>query len=175
MAILPIRLYPDPILRSVAKPVAVIDAELRKLAQDMIETMHDANGVGLAAPQVGVGLRLIVVDFDPEKGDPRVLVNPVIAKRSGRKQLGDEGCLSFPGIRSRVKRTPALVVEAQDLDGALTAHEAEGLAARAVQHEIDHLDGMLFVDKVGPSDKQSLQRDLEEMEENYAGPGGEGE
>ncbi len=171
MAILPIRVYPDPILRSVAKPVAVINAELRQLAQDMIETMEDANGVGLAAPQVGAGLRMVIVDFDPEKGDPRVLINPVITKRRGRKLLGDEGCLSFPGLRSRVKRTPSLIVEAQDLDGAIAAHEAEGLAARAVQHEIDHLDGMLFVDKVGPSDKQSLQRELEEMEENYAGAG----
>ncbi len=169
MAILPIRNYPDPVLRETAKPVTVIDADLRTLAQDMIETMKDANGIGLAAPQVGVSLRMVVVDFDPENGDPRVLVNPVITRRSGRKQLGEEGCLSFPGLRSRVKRTPSLIVEAQGLDGKMAAHEAEGLAARAVQHELDHLDGFLFVDKVGPSDKQSLQKDLEELEEKYAG------
>ena len=174
MAILPIKTYPDPVLRKMAKPVAVIDADLRRLAEDMIDTMNDANGVGLAAPQVGVGLRMVIVDFDPENGDPRVLINPVITKRSGRKILGDEGCLSFPGLRSRVKRSPKVVVEAQDIDGKMVAHEAEGLAARAVQHELDHLDGMLFVDKVGPSDKQSLQHELEEMEENYAelNPGG---
>ena len=168
MAILPIRTYPDPVLRKPAEPVAVIDEKLRKLALDMIETMQDANGVGLAAPQVGVSLRMVIVDFNPELGDPRPLVNPVIIKRSGRKQLGEEGCLSFPGLKSHVKRTPRLVVEAQDLDGNTVEYEAEDLAARAVQHELDHLDGMLFVDKVGPSDKQSLQRDLEELEQNYA-------
>ncbi len=168
MAKLPIRTYPDPVLRETAKPVAVIDAKLRTLAQDMIETMKDANGVGLAAPQVGVGLRVVIVDFDPEKGDPRALINPVITKRSGRKLLAEEGCLSFPSVRSRVKRSPKVVVEAQDLDGRLVAVEAEGISARAVQHELDHLDGMLFIDKVGPSDKQSLQRELEEMEQDAA-------
>lgn len=168
VAILPIRTYPDPVLRETAKPVAVIDAKLRALAADMVETMKDANGVGLAAPQVGVGLRMVIVDFEPEKGAPRALVNPVITKRSGRKELAEEGCLSFPELRSRVKRSPRVVVEAQDMDGAPVAIEAEGIAARAVQHELDHLDGMLFVDKVGPSDRQSLQRDLEEMERNAA-------
>lgn len=167
MAILPIRKYPDPVLREPTKPVAVIDAKLRQLAADMIETMEDASGVGLAAPQVGIGLRLAIVDFDPEVGDPRVLVNPVITKRCGRKEQGDEGCLSFPGLRSRVKRNPKVIVEAQNLDGEIVEYQAEGLSARAVQHELDHLDGMLFVDKVGPSDKQSIRDELLEMEENY--------
>lgn len=167
MAMLPIKTYPDPVLREPAKPVAVIDAKLRQLAADMIETMQDANGVGLAAPQVGVSLRMAIVDFDPENGDPRVLINPVITKRMGRKELGDEGCLSFPGLRSRVKRNPGVVCEAQNLDGEIVEYQAEGLSARAVQHELDHLDGQLFVDKVGPSDKQSLQGELEEMERNY--------
>ena len=168
VALLPIRTYPDPVLRGEAKPVTVIDARLRQLAADMIETMQEANGVGLAAPQVGVGLRMAIVDFDPENGDPRVLINPVITKRSGRKELGDEGCLSFPGLRSRVKRSPRVVCEAQNLDGEIVEYQAEDLSARAVQHELDHLDGLLFVDKVGPSDKQSIQGELEEMEENYA-------
>lgn len=168
MAKLPIRVYPDPVLREPARPVAVIDATLRQLASDMIETMQAANGVGLAAPQVGVGLRLAIVDFDPENGDPRVLINPVITKRVGRKELGEEGCLSFPGLRSRVKRNLRVVCEAQNLDGEIVEYQAEGLSARAVQHELDHLDGMLFVDKVGPSDKQSIQAELEEMEQNFA-------
>ena len=168
MAILPIRKYPDPVLREPARPVTVIDAKIRKLAADMIETMEDASGVGLAAPQVGVGLRIAIVDFDPENGDPRVLINPVITKRGGRKELGDEGCLSFPGLRSRVKRSPRVVCEAQNLDGEVVEYQAEGLSARAVQHELDHLDGLLFVDKVGPSDKMTIRDELAEMEENYA-------
>ncbi len=168
MAILPIRKYPDPVLREPAKPVTVIDAKLRQLAADMIETMEDANGVGLAAPQVGVGLRMVVVDFDIENHDPRVLINPVIVKRCGKKELGDEGCLSFPGMRSQVKRYPGVVCEAQNLDGEVVEYQGEGLTARAIQHEIDHLDGMLFVDKVGPSDKISLREELEELEDNYA-------
>ncbi len=168
MAILPIKLYPDPILRQAAQPVAVIDQRLRQLAADMVETMESAEGVGLAAPQVGVSLRLVVVDMNPgEDGDPRILINPVITKRSGRKELKNEGCLSFPGLRTKIKRNPVVVCEAQNLDGDIVEYRVEGLAAQAVQHEVDHLDGMLFVDKAGPSDKQSIQPELEEMEENY--------
>lgn len=167
MAILPIRKYPDPVLRVPASPVTVIDDALRRLAADMIETMRDANGVGLAAPQVGVSLRLAVIDFDPEKHDPRVLVNPVIVKRSGRKEACEEGCLSFPGIRTWIKRSPRVVCEAQTLDGETVSYETEALTARAMQHEIDHLDGLLFVDKAGPSDRQSLRSELEEMEHEF--------
>ncbi|MCD7897890.1 MAG: peptide deformylase [Planctomycetaceae bacterium] len=168
MAVLPIRKYPDPVLRQPAQPVSVIDEKLRRLAADMVETMEDANGVGLAAPQVGESVRMVVVDFDPENGDPRVLINPVITKRSGRKELGEEGCLSFPGLRTRVKRSPKVVCEAQNLDGEIVEYQAEGLSARAVQHELDHLDGFLFVDKAGPSDKLSLKSELEELEDNWA-------
>ncbi len=167
MALIPIKSYPDPILRQVAKPVAVIDAKLRTLAADMVETMQDVRGVGLAAPQVGESIRMVIVDFDPEVGDPRVLINPVIIKKSGRKELAEEGCLSFPGLRSRVKRSPVVVCEAQNLDGEIVQYQAEGLAARAVQHELDHLDGLLFVDKTGPSDRQSIEAELAEMERNF--------
>lgn len=167
MAILPIKQYPDPILRQPAQPVTVIDAKLRQLAADMMETMESAEGVGLAAPQVGESIRMVIVDFNPEEGEPRVLINPVITKRSGKKELKNEGCLSFPGLHTRVKRSPSVICEAQNLDGEMVEYHAEGLAARAVQHELDHLDGMLFVDKAGPSDKQSIQPELEEMEDNY--------
>lgn len=167
MAILPIRKYPDPVLRRPAEPVAIIDDKLRRLAAEMLETMEDAGGVGLAAPQVGESVRMAIVDFDPENHDPRVLINPVIVKRVGRKASGDEGCLSFPGLRSKVKRSPCVICEAQNLDGDVVEYQAAGLAARAVQHELDHLDGLLFIDKVGPSDKLSLQDELAEMEENY--------
>ncbi|MDR1520524.1 MAG: peptide deformylase [Planctomycetota bacterium] len=174
MAILEIRKYPDPVLRETARPITAIDAKIRQLAADMIETMRSANGVGLAASQVGIPVRLALVDFDPEKRDPRVLINPVIVKRFGRRELGEEGCLSFPDLRSQVKRSPRLLCQAQDLRGEELEYEVEGLTARAVQHELDHLDGLLFVDKVGPSDRQSLRHDLEEMEQAYAAlhPGG---
>lgn len=173
MAILPIRRYPDPVLRKVAEPVRTINKELRQLAADMIETMRDANGVGLAAPQVGESVRMVVVDFDPENHEPRVLVNPVIVKKSRQKETTEEGCLSFPGLKSKVKRSLKVVCEAQNLDGEVVEYQAEGLPARAIQHEIDHLDGMLFVDKVGPSDKLSLRDDLAELEYAYNRLGGE--
>lgn len=167
MSILKIRTYPDPVLREPAKPVTIIDAKLRRLAGDMMETMQDAEGLGLAAPQVGESVRMVIVDFNPEESDPRVLINPVIVKRSGRKELRKEGCLSFPGLHTQIKRSPVVVCEAQNLDGEIVEYRAEGLSARAVQHELDHLDGFLFVDKAGPSDKQSIQPDLDEMEANY--------
>lgn len=167
MALLPLRHYPDPVLRQKAEPVTVIDDTLRQLAADMIETMAEANGVGLAAPQVGQSIRMVIVDFDPENHDPRVLINPVILKRSGRKEECDEGCLSFPSVRTPVKRSPKVVCEAQNLDGETVEYHAEGLSARAVQHELDHLDGVLFVDRAGPSDKMSLRDELAELEEEY--------
>ncbi len=164
MAILPILRYPDPFLRQKAEPVRTINGELRQLAADMIETMHEANGVGLAAPQVGKSVRMVVVDFDPENFEPRVLINPVIVRRSRKKETSDEGCLSLPGVRSKVKRALGVTCETQNLDGDIVEYHVEGLTARAVQHELDHLDGMLFVDKVGPSDKISIKDELAELE-----------
>jgi peptide deformylase len=168
LAILEIRKYPDPVLREVSRPIEIIDKKVRILAKDMAETMRNANGLGLAAPQVGMAVRMVVIEFDLEKHDPRVLVNPVIVKRIGRREERDEGCLSFPELRSQVKRSPRVICQAQNLEGEIVRHDVEGLIARAMQHETDHLDGMLFVDKVGPSDKQSLRRDLAEMERNWS-------
>jgi peptide deformylase len=168
VAILPIRRYPDPVLRATAAPVEIINDDLRRLAADMIETMWEADGVGLAAPQVGVGRRLVVVDLDPGNHDPRVLVNPVIVKRSRKKETLDEGCLSFPGLRSKVRRAFGVSCAAQNLDGDIVEYRVEGLPARAIQHELDHLDGMLFVDKVGPSDRITLREGLEEFEKEFA-------
>ena len=167
MAILTIRNYPDPVLRLVAEPVKTINKDLRRLAADMIETMNHANGVGLAAPQVGKSIRMVVIDFDPENHEPRVLINPVIMKRSRQKDFSEEGCLSFPGLRSKVKRSARVTCEAQNLDGEIVEYQVEGLSARAIQHEIDHLDGMLFVDKVGPSDKLTLRDELADLEYTY--------
>lgn len=167
--ILPIRRYPAPVLRAPARPVTVIDAELRRLAADMAETMRHAEGVGLAAPQVGVGLRMVVVEVNPEKMDQaETFINPVIVKRSRDRQDGDEGCLSFPGIRAKLRRAMRVTVSAQNLAGEEIEVEAEGLVARAFQHELDHLDGLLFVDKLAPAQKREVREDLAAMEDVFA-------
>jgi peptide deformylase len=167
--ILTILRYPDPVLREAARPVERIDAGLRALATDMLETMRAAEGVGLAAPQVGVGLRLAVVEFNPEGGDDaRALVNPVVVRRSRDRGTADEGCLSFPGVRTKIKRAARVTVSYQDMDGAEREAEVEGLAARAVQHELDHLDGVLFVDKADRAGKAAVRDELAAMEEAFA-------
>jgi peptide deformylase len=149
MAILAIRIYPDPILRAKCRPVTEIDARVRKLAADMVETMHAAPGVGLAAPQVGVDLRLAVVDvtIGEDPSQVQVLVNPEVVERSGL-EAEVEGCLSLPGITDKVDRPVAVTVHAQDLEGRPFELKAEGFPARAICHEIDHLDGILFTDRL---------------------------
>jgi peptide deformylase len=159
--------YPDPLLRKVSEPIEVIDNNIRKLAQNMIDTMYNSNGVGLAGPQVGVLKRIVIIDSSPsEEPDPKIYINPVIEKKSG-SQIGDEGCLSVPEIYARVKRADKVSVYAQDLEGNELEIEAEGLEARAFQHEIDHLDGILFIDKVGLLEKQGIKTDLAELEYEY--------
>lgn len=147
MAIRVIRVYPDPVLRVKCPPVEDFGSDLQSLADDMVETMYAAPGVGLAAPQIGVETRFAVVDVTvgEEPGHLIYLANPEIIESTGRE--GDvEGCLSIPGISDKVDRALQIVVEAQDLEGRLQRIEAEGLVARAIQHEIDHLDGVLFTD-----------------------------
>lgn len=161
MAILDIVLEGDPRLRQKATKIRQVDDSLRKLAQDMHETMLDAPGVGLAAPQVGVPRRLIVVHVPEgyeEENDPGLtltLVNPEIVKAQGR-ELGLEGCLSIPGWVGEVPRFDAITVKALNLDNRDVRLKVQGYAARVLQHEIDHLDGILFVDRV--EDKSTLQR-----------------
>ncbi len=161
MAILPIVLEGDPRLRQKATRIRSVDDGLRKLAADMHETMLDAPGVGLAAPQVGVTRRLVVVnvpaDYD-EEGEPEAvltLVNPEIVRAQGR-EVGTEGCLSIPGWVGDVPRHDAITVKAMDLDNKDMRIKARGFLARVIQHEIDHLDGILFVDRV--EDKATLRR-----------------
>ncbi|MEZ4600875.1 MAG: peptide deformylase [Syntrophotaleaceae bacterium] len=147
MAILEIRVYPDPVLKEKAAPVAEIDEGIRTLARDMAETMYAAPGVGLAATQVGISKRLAVLDCSPKEG-PRELItaiNPQILVVEG-ESLEEEGCLSVPGFYAPVHRAAKVRVRYQDLDGKLVERDAEGLLAVAFQHEIDHLDGILFVD-----------------------------
>lgn len=149
MAKLRLRYYPDEVLKQKAKKISTFDSSVRKLAQDMLETMYDSDGVGLAAPQVGVSKRIMVIDVagedDPKK--PIVFINPTILEREG-ELVGLEGCLSFPGVYFEVKRAHRIVVRYQNLAGKEIKLEAQGdLLCRAIQHEIDHLDGELFFDK----------------------------
>ena len=145
MALLPILHYPDPRLHTRAKPVAAVDAGIRKLAADMAETMYAAPGIGLAATQVDVHQRLLVLDISEDKSQLQVFINPEIISRSGECE-GEEGCLSVPGIYEMVKRSERVQVRALDLEGKRFEVDAEGLLAVCLQHEIDHLDGKVFVE-----------------------------
>ncbi len=145
----PILTYPDPFLTRKAIPVLRVDDKVRELVRDMFETMHAASGVGLAAPQIGVGRRVIVVDVSPMETEslPVALVNPEIAERSGSVE-GMEGCLSVPGVEGLVPRAESVLVRGLDLQGQPVRIRATGFLARALQHEIDHLDGVLFIDRI---------------------------
>lgn len=160
MAVLyPIRKYPDSILRQKASPIKEITDEVRKLAADMIETMHTASGVGLAANQVGVALRLIIVDTGGEEGANTIaMINPEIVEAAG-EETAEEGCLSVPGFYEPVKRALHVTVKGTDLDGSEQTMKCTGLAARAFQHEIDHLDGILFIDRLSPLKRQLFRKE----------------
>ncbi len=145
MALLPILRYPDPRLHTKAKPVAVVDAEIRKLAADMAETMYEAPGIGLAATQVNVHVRLLVLDISEDKSQLQVFINPEILWREGEHE-GEEGCLSVPGVYETVRRSERVRVRALNLDGQPFELDADGLLAICLQHEIDHLDGKVFVE-----------------------------
>ena len=161
MGVLTIRTFGDPVLRSPALDVVEFDQRLRVLADDMRETMHAAPGVGLAAPQVGVPRRLFTFDSGEESG---AYANPEIVWRSDETQEGEEGCLSIPGVYFPVTRAMKVRVKAQTLDGAETEHEAEGFLARIFQHEIDHLAGVLFVDRLEPDVRKEAMRLIREAE-----------
>lgn len=145
MALLPILRYPDPRLHTLAKPVRVVDAGIRKLAADMAETMYAAPGIGLAATQVNVHQRLLVLDISEDKSQLQVFINPEILSREG-EAMGEEGCLSVPGIYEMVKRSERVRVRALNRDGKPFEIDADGLLAVCLQHEIDHLDGKVFVE-----------------------------
>jgi len=152
--------YPDPRLHTVAKPVAQVDARLRQLADDMFETMYEAQGIGLAATQVDVHERFIVVDVSENHDQPMVLINPEIVWASEETRVGDEGCLSVPGIYDGVERALAVKVQAMDLDGQLQTHEAEGMLAVCIQHEMDHLMGKVFVEYLSPLKRNRIKGKL---------------
>ena len=146
MALLPILRYPDPRLHKVAQPVQAFDARLQQTIDDMLETMYEAKGIGLAATQVDVHERLIVIDVSEERDQPLVLINPEITWASEVRVKGDEGCLSVPGIYDGVERASAVKVKALDREGKAQEIEADGLLAVCIQHEMDHLRGKVFVE-----------------------------
>jgi peptide deformylase len=161
MAVLQIRLYPDPVLREAAAPVADVDDSVRKLVADMTETMRAAPGVGLAAPQVGVQRRVLVYSLGTEE-PVLALVNPEIVDSSG-EQVDDEGCLSIPGLTYPVPRAERIRVRGLDADGQPVSLEAEEFEARVIQHEVDHLDGVLFLDRLASTERREALRTLREQ------------
>ena len=163
MALLPIVQYPDPRLAAKAEPVVVFDDKLKQLAADMTEPMYAAPGVGLAATQVGKLIRMVVIDISDEKNDLHVLVNPVITARSEEIKECEEGCLSLPGLYEKVKRPSFVTVKAQDLEGNFFELECDGLLAVCVQHEMDHLEGTVFVDHLSMLKKQRIRHKIRKM------------
>lgn len=159
--------FPDPRLRMKAAPVTVFDAKLKQFVADMLETMYAANGVGLAATQVAVQQRVLVIDMSDERNQPLVLINAEILEKGGT-QVYQEGCLSFPGIYADVTRALDVKVKAHDVDGKEFIYSAEGPLAVAVQHEMDHLDGKVFVDYLSPLKRSLLLKRLEKHRKQAA-------
>ena len=164
MTQLTILCYPDPRLHTVAKPVAVVDARLQTLADDMLQTMYEAEGVGLAATQVDIHERLIVIDVSEDRNQPLVLINPEILWLSPETQVNSEGCLSVPGIYDGVERSSAVKVQALDRNGKLQTHEAEGLLAVCIQHEMDHLIGKVFVQYLSPLKRNRIKTKMVKLQ-----------
>ena len=168
MAILPILCYPDPRLHKIAQPVAVVDERVRAIVDDMFATMYDASGIGLAATQVDVHERTVVIDVSEERDQPLVLINPEIVWASDETRMGDEGCLSVPGIYDGVERALAVHVRALDRDGQTRVIEAEDLLAVCVQHEMDHLLGKVFVEYLSPLKRTRIKTKLLKQQKQAA-------
>lgn len=169
MSILNILRYPDPRLHKIAKPIHVFDDKLKKLAADMAETMYDAPGVGLAAPQVDVHQQLVVIDTSETNNDLLILINPEIIWSSPERKIYDEGCLSVPGIYDGVERAAEVKVRALDIDGKSFELHVDGLLAVCVQHEMDHLIGKVFVEYLSPLKRNRIKTKMikEERTEQY--------
>ena len=169
MATLEILHFPDPRLRTRAKPVARVDEGVRQLIDDMFETMYAAPGIGLAATQVNVHQRIIVIDVSEDKDQPLVLVNPVISQTSGSEEM-EEGCLSVPGVFETVQRAQQITVSALNRDGEAFELEVDGLLAVCIQHEIDHLDGKLFVDYLSSLKRERIRKRIAKSKREQAEP-----
>ena len=165
MAILNILHFPDERLRTIAKPVAKVTDKHRTLISNMLETMYDAPGIGLAATQINVHERILVIDISEEKNEPIVLINPEILEKDGDQEF-DEGCLSVPGIYETVHRAENIRISALNKDGESFEMDAHGLLAVCIQHEMDHLEGKLFVDYLSQLKKQRIRKKLEKQQKN---------
>jgi peptide deformylase len=172
MAVLPVRVWPDPVLTRKADPVDAVDAEVVRLLADMAETMYKADGIGLAAPQVGVSRRVITIDVPGSEGEPGsgliYAVNPRVVSREGACTM-TEGCLSFPGLEIDVKRAERVRVEYLDQHGQPQVVDADGVLAICFQHEIDHLDGIVFTERLGPVRRRLALRDFDKLRRAEAG------
>lgn len=161
--------YPDPRLRTKAEPIETVDDELRTLAEDMLETMYGAPGIGLAATQVNVHRRMLVADVSDDQSEPVILINPEIVARDGVK-VHEEGCLSVPGIYEKVERPDTIRVRYWDLEGNTEEMDADGLLAVCIQHEMDHLEGKLFVDYLSELKRQRVRKKLEKERKHRSQP-----
>ncbi|MGI9025337.1 MAG: peptide deformylase [Burkholderiaceae bacterium] len=168
MALLPILHYPDPRLRKIAKPVAQFDERIRALVANMAHTMYEAQGVGLAATQIDVHERVIVIDISDTRDDLRVFINPRIVAASPNRRLAEEGCLSVPGVYDEVERPESVTVEAQDERGRSFRIDAEGLLAVCVQHEMDHLTGKVFVEYLSPLKQTRIRNRMRKLDRDSA-------
>lgn len=162
MPVLEVLTFPDERLRTVAKPVSAVTPEIQKIADDMIETMYDEEGIGLAATQVNIHQRIVVIDVSESRDQPMVLINPIIIEKSGEDGI-EEGCLSVPDARALIPRAAHVVVEALNRDGEMFRFEADELLAICVQHELDHLEGKLFVDYLSPLKRKRIKDKLEKI------------
>ena len=159
--------FPDPRLRNKALPVAAVDAGINRLSQDMLETMYAENGIGLAATQVNVQQRVVVMDLSAERDTPVTLVNPEIIQKTGSEEM-EEGCLSVPGYSDLVQRAEKISYRYLNLDGEVIEDETDGLRAVCIQHEIDHLDGKLFIDYLSPIKRQRLRKKIGKQNKVHA-------
>jgi peptide deformylase len=168
MALLPILTYPDPRLHKKAKPVAVVDERIRRIVRDMADTMYDAPGVGLAASQVDIHERIVVIDVSENHDDLLVLINPEITWKSEESEVYEEGCLSVPGIYDEVRRSAQISVRAQNEKGEYYEFDAEGLLAVCVQHELDHLEGKVFVEYLSFLKQSRIKTKMRKLERQPA-------
>jgi len=170
MSTLDILTFPDWRLRNKAKPVSAVSDEIRHIVDDMLDTMYQAQGIGLAAIQVDIPLRIVVIDISENKDTPLYLINPEIVERQGMEEM-DEGCLSVPGFYERVRRAEKIRVQALNRDGEAFDLETDGLLAVCIQHEVDHLDGKLFVDHISSLKRQRIRKKLEkDRRQQHSGP-----
>lgn len=160
MALLNVLKFPDERLRTVAVPIKVVDSRVQQIVDDMFDTMHEEKGVGLAATQVDIHERIVVMDVSEDQNEPHVLINPEIIRKEGTI-ISEEGCLSVPNNYAKVERAERVTVRALNRDGEQYEMDAEGLLARCIQHELDHLEGKLFVDYLSPLKRQRIKKKLE--------------